>query len=67
VQDVERVRREVQALLAVIPLLADEQPSSDALALLASSRTAAEPYGNGMTDLETYYPFVSHMRMSEPK
>jgi hypothetical protein len=65
-QDMERVRREVHALLAVIPLLADDQPSDD-LALLASSRTAAEPYGNGMADLETYYPFVRHMRMSEPK
>ena len=66
-QDVERVRREVQALLAVIPLLADDQPSSDDLAHLASSRTAAEPYGSGMADLETYYPFVGHMGMSEPK
>jgi hypothetical protein len=27
-QDLERVRKEVQALLTVIPLLADDQPSS---------------------------------------
>jgi hypothetical protein len=27
--DVERVRREIQALLIVIPLIADDQPSSD--------------------------------------
>ena len=61
-QDVERVRLEIQALLTVIPLLADDQTSSDDLA-----RTVEEPYGNGMADLETYYPFVRHMRMSEPK
>jgi len=69
-QDVERVRLEIQALLTVIPLLADGQPSSDDLAFLtrsASSRTAEEPSGNGMADLETYYPFVRHMRKSEPK
>ena len=72
-QNVERVRREIQALLTVIPLLADDQPSSDDLALLmrfASARTAEEPSDNGMADLETYYPFVRHMRKpekSEPK
>jgi hypothetical protein len=67
-QDVERVRREIQALLRVIPLLVDDQPSSDDLALvtrLASSRTVLKP--SGMDDLETYYPFVRHMRMSEPR
>lgn len=69
-QDVERVRREIQALLTVIPLLADDQSSSDELMdlmRLASSQTVAEPSGNGMADLETYYPFVRHMRMSEQK
>ena len=66
--DVERVRREIRALLTVIPLLAADQPSSDDLMhllRLASSRTAAEPPGDGMADLETYYPFVRHLRMSE--
>jgi hypothetical protein len=66
--DVERVRREIQALLTVIPLLADDQPSSDDvmhLLLLASSRTVAEPSGDGMADLETYYPFVRQLRVSE--
>ena len=69
-QDVEGVRREIQALLTVIPLLADDQSSSDELMdlmRLASSQTVAEPSGNGMADLETYYPFVRHMRMSEQK
>ncbi len=66
--DVERVRREIQALLTVIPLLADDQPASDDvmhLLRLAFARTIAEPFGNGMADLETYYPFVRHMRLSE--
>ncbi len=67
-QDAERVRREIQALLTVIPLLADDQPSpGDVMHLLplASSRTFAEPSGNGMADLETYYPFVKQLRVSE--
>ena len=67
-QDVERVRREIQGLLRVIPLLADEQPASDDvmyLLRLSSAGAAAKPSANGMTDLETYYPFVRHMRLSE--
>jgi hypothetical protein len=67
-QDVERVRREIQALLTVILLLADDQPASDDvmhLLSLASARTVGEPYGSAMADLETYYPFARHMRGSE--
>ena len=66
--DVERVRREIRALLTVIPLLAADQPSSDDVMHLlrwASSRTVAEPSGDGMADLETYYPFVRQLRVSE--
>ena len=66
--DVERVRREIQALQMVIPLIADDQPSSDdGMQLLrwASSRTVAKPSDNGMDDLETYYPFVRHLRLTE--
>jgi hypothetical protein len=69
-QDVERVRREIQALLTVIPLLADDQSASDDLMhilRLASAGTVAEPSDNGMADLETYYPFVRHMRVSESR
>jgi hypothetical protein len=69
-QDAERVRREIQALLTVVPLLADDEPHSEDLGLLmslASARTVAEPYDNGMADLEKYYPFVKHMRLSKPK
>jgi hypothetical protein len=66
-QDVERVRQEIRALLAVIPLLADDQPSSDDVMHqlpLPSSRTVAEPPDNGIADLELYYPFVRQMRRS---
>ena len=69
-QDVERVRREIQALLTVIPLLADDQSASDDLMhilRLASAGTVVEPTDNGMADLETYYPFVRHMRLSESR
>jgi hypothetical protein len=66
-QDVERVRQEIRALLAVIPLLADDQPLSDDVMHqlpLPSSRTVAEPPDNGIADLELYYPFVRQMRRS---
>ena len=66
-QDAERVRQEIRALLAVIPLLADDQPFSDDVMHqlpLASSRPVAEPPDNGIADLELYYPFVRQMRKS---
>jgi hypothetical protein len=62
--DVERVRQEVQALLVVIPLLADEQPSSDEVMHLLAARLAAEPPDNGMADLELYFPFVKGIQRS---
>jgi len=67
-QDTERVRREIQALLTAIPLLADGQHASDDvldLLRVASARAVVEPFDNGMTDLETYYPFVRNMRLSD--
>jgi hypothetical protein len=57
-QDAERVRQEIQALRAVIPLLEDDEPLSDNLVSQKLSR-------DGMADLETYYPFVRHMRVPE--
>ena len=63
-QDVERVRREIQALLMVIPLLADDQSASDDLMRILRLASAGTVVDNGMADLETYYPFVSHMRVS---
>jgi hypothetical protein len=67
-QDLERVRREIQAVLTVIPLLADDQPSSDVMheALLAFSPTPVDPPEDDMDQLEIYFPFVRHLRLSEP-
>jgi hypothetical protein len=66
-QDLARVRREIQAVLTVIPLLVDDQPTSDVVheVLLASSPTPADPPNDDMDELEIYYPFVRHLRMSE--
>ena len=63
-RDVERVRKEIQALLTVIPLLADDQPSADSVMhelLLAVSRKTVDPSDKGMAELE---PFVRHLRNS---
>jgi hypothetical protein len=63
-QDVERVRKEIQALLTVIPLLADDQPSSDDVMqelLLAVSRKSVDPLDEGMANLE---PLARHLRNS---
>jgi hypothetical protein len=66
-KDLERVRREVQALLTVIPLLADDPVTEDVMSQLGVCLAVQlhQPADNGMADLETYYPFVRHMRLSE--
>ena len=67
-QDVERVCREIHALLIVIPLLVDDEPASDDvmhLLRLDSDRLAKKPCGDDMAALETYYPWIRHMRQSE--
>jgi hypothetical protein len=63
-KDVERVRKEIQALYTVIPLLCDDQPSSDDLMpalLLSVSRESVDSPDKGMADLA---PFVRHLRNS---
>ena len=63
-QDVERVRKEIQALLTVIPLLADDQSSADSVMqelLLGVSRKSVDPSDKGVAELE---PFVRHLRNS---
>jgi hypothetical protein len=63
-QDVERVRKEIQALLTVIPLLADNQPSADNVMhelLVAVSRKSLDPPDNDRAELE---PFLRHLRTS---
>lgn len=67
-QDVERVRREIHALLIVIPLLIDNEPASDDvmhLLRLDSARLAEKPSADDMAAMETYYPWIRHMRESE--
>jgi hypothetical protein len=67
-QDVERVCREIHALLIVIPLLIDNEAASDDvmhLLRLDSDRLAEKPSGDDMAALETYYPWIRHMRQSE--
>ena len=68
-QDLERVRKEVQALLTVSPLLADDPPSSDVMneLPLASSPTHVDPPDNDMAQLELYYPFVRYLGISQPE
>ena len=63
----QRVRKEIQALLTVIPLLADDPPSSNVMndVPLASFPTHVDPPENDMAQLEIYYPFVRHLRLSE--
>ena len=65
-QDLARVRREIQAVLTVIPLLVDDPPTSDVVheVLLACSRAPVNLPDNDMAQLEIYYPFVRHLGMS---
>jgi hypothetical protein len=65
-RDLERVRKEIQLLRAVIPLLADEQPSSDVMqeVSLASSRTPVDSEDD-TARLERYHNFVEHSGLSE--
>jgi hypothetical protein len=66
--DLERVRKEIQALLTVIPLLADDPTSSDVMHEVQSalSRAPVDLPDNDMAKLEIYYPFVRHLPTSEP-
>ena len=66
-QDLERVRKEVQALLRVISLLADDQPAPDMHEVPSAFYPAAvDPPNNDMAQLQLYYPFVGHLLMSDP-
>jgi len=69
-QDMERVHREIQALLIVIPLLIDSAPPSDDvmhLLRLDSAGLARKPSADDLAALEMYYPWIRHMRESESK
>ena len=67
-QDVARVRKEIPALLTVIPLLADSPPSWDELQtqLLSSCPEIEHSVKDGMAALELYYPFVRNLQKHSP-
>jgi hypothetical protein len=62
-QDVARVRKEIQALLVVIPLLADNSAPLDELEAQFPKSTpmSARSIAEGMAALELYYPFVRNL------
>jgi hypothetical protein len=66
-RDVERVRKEIKALLTVTPLLVDGQPSAANAdnvmqeLLVAVSRKSVNPPDKEMAELE---PFLRHLRNS---
>lgn len=59
-QDVARVRKEIRALLIIIPLLSDAPATwADLKAqLLNSCRSIPDCIDKGMAELERYYPFT---------
>ena len=62
-QDAERVRKEIQSLLLVIPLLADDEPSCDIMQpLLESLRPMQDSSDHDMALMEIYYPFIRNLR-----
>jgi hypothetical protein len=63
-QDLERVRKEILALLTVIPLLTDEEPPLDIIQFLRSD--AASVVGDipkyDIDGMEIYFPFIRNLR-----
>ena len=66
-QEIARVRKEIAALLTVIPLLCDMGNSSDEFNLNPDSpdESPAARAGNGMTDAVMYHPFVETLLEGE--
>jgi hypothetical protein len=63
-QEIARVRKEIRALLTVIPLLLDASLSWDELQahLMSSVPDIGHSVEDGMAALELYYPFVRNLR-----
>lgn len=61
------MRKEIQALLIVIPLLADTELSWDELnaQLVDSCQSMPTSARNGMAELELYFPFVKNLRLDD--
>ena len=66
-QDIALVRKEIQALLVVIPLLADADLSWDELKaqLVDSCQSLPASATNGMAELELYFPFVKNLQRDD--
>ena len=62
-EEVSRVRREIQALLLVIPLLDDDVPQWEDLkaSLSALLVPRQKTTGDSMRELEVYFPFVKNL------
>ena len=59
--DLERVRKEVQALLIVAVLLADGEPPDSVQQLVSAFPSLTRPFHGGASDeLARYYPFLKH-------
>jgi hypothetical protein len=68
-QDIARVRKEIRALLTVIPLLTESPPSwPEVRSQIEMSRPMGkcdeEAWDNGLGDLERYFPFISRLQQS---
>jgi hypothetical protein len=61
--DLARVRREVEALQTVVPLLDD--PLEWLQDLVSNRGLAAHSEGSSMAQLELYYPFVKNLRLAD--
>ena len=59
--DLIRVRKEVDALRTVLPLLDD--PMQCVQEIISSRGMNQPPDDNGMTELELYFPFIKNLRM----
>ena len=62
-EEVSRVRREIQALLLVIPLLDDDVPKWEDLkaSLSALLVPRQKTTGDSMRELEVYFPFIKNL------
>jgi len=62
-EEAARIRREIQALLIVIPLLEDEVPTWEELQTSLSTLVGPDPEPqDSMHALEVYFPFTKRLR-----
>jgi len=66
-KEAARVRREIQALLIVIPLLEEDAPTWEELKTSLSNLVGPDPESieHSMRDLELYFPFTKTLRAPE--